>query len=167
MVYLEAKVSEPTFKPEFVRLNPEARGILEQLRSQYIGSHTEYRRDGYDVLGGVSQFDAWMLRAGEKLHLMAVRRSVGERVRRKLEEKYQQRMEIHYTAGGVFVKSGVSQKNASTEAHFSFHPNGITFYGRRGREQTSAFASAYAIPQREAVGGRITVSQLTPVAIRF
>jgi len=167
MVRFDGKHAEPIFKPEPARLNSGARDILEQLRAQYIASHAEYRRDGYDVLGGVSQFDAWMLRAGDRLHIMAVRRNVGERIRKKLDKKYLHAMEIDYAAGGVFVKSGVSQKNASEAKHFSFHPGGITFYGRRGREKSGSLAAAYAIPHQAVIATPAISMPLIRVGVRF
>lgn len=133
MLAHERKVSEPKFRPEPTRLSPEARLLLDELRTEHISIHEYYRRDGYIVVGGVSQFDAWMLRAGEVLNLLAVRRSVIARVKRKLEEKYGQKgkaVDVRGEVGAIFVKHSVRQRDIVSKKDFSFHPRGLIFYVR-------------------------------------
>lgn len=137
---------EPIFRQEPKRLSSEAQRVMERLRRDHISLHKEYLADGFVVLGGVSQFDAWMLRAGEKMHTMLVTRSVGDRVRRRLANKYPHMADIRYEKGGVFLKSGVSQKNASLESHFSVHPYALTFYGKPLFEQSQRMTTASILP---------------------
>lgn len=121
----------PRYRPNPTRLSSEAAVLLEQVRGENIPNYSLYRREGYRPIGGVSQYDPFILRRGKVLHVQGARNFVAEQIVEQLQDIYRRRgkdVDIRAEKGAVFMKKGKRQRDVSSIKYFTYHDAGITFY---------------------------------------
>lgn len=142
----------PRYRPDPSRLSPEARVVLEEVRTASIPRYSHIREGGYHPIGSVSEYDPFILRRGKVLHVQAARDYVAELLLPQLESHYRRRgrsVEIIAEKGAVLLKGRRKQKNVASQDDFTFHPGGITFYVKNVASQRSLGAATLRPITRE------------------
>ncbi len=130
----------PRFRPVPTRLTPEGKQLLEEVCRENLPDYKLYvEQGGYQLLGGVSEFDPHILRRGEKLTILSARRYVGELLIPELKKKYGRRgrdMEVVVGRGTAFIRRGVRQGDVTSKSQFMVHGEGMAFYMKHLEKQT-------------------------------